>query len=123
MSESRISKGPLIAAGIFVAVVAAGLWFGRNLSPPAEDTQARLEAVETAVLAYAESEGEAPPDLATLVAGGYLEAIPVNRGGHALVSERKGKFLAEIKSLGPDGKEGGFMFKRDHVLEIAIPAK
>ena len=121
--SSSKSRGPFIAMGIFLVVIAAGAWFGRGLSNPTEETSRRLEDAKAAVIAFAKERGEAPESLEELVAGGFVEELPVNRGGHALVYTRLGDGDFELKSLGPDGKEGGFMFKRDHSIRFQLPAE
>ena len=110
-----------IAICLLTLALAAGLWFARNLSSPAEETKQRLETTKAAVLAYVRDTGEIPPSLRTLVTSGYLDESPENRSGHPLVFAYLGSGRCEIKSLGPDGEEGGFMFKRDHSITFQVP--
>jgi hypothetical protein len=105
---------------LVAAAILAGLWFGRDLSAPAKETNAQLDAVKAAVLAFAETEGGTPPHLDALVTGGFLDAVPENRSGFPLLLRILDDGRVEIVDFGPDGKEGGFMFKKDHRIRFEV---
>ena len=128
-NEKTGSRRPFFAMGAVALVIVLGLWFGRNLSAPAEESQNQLEVVKAAVLLFVKTEGGVPPHLDALVSGGYLDSMPVNRSGFPLVLNPLGENEVEIVDIGPDGKEGGFMFNiftlsecgRNHFLSLFYP--
>jgi len=119
-SSSSANRKGFIALGLLALLLFVGVWLSRDLTSPLAETRERLEAAKAAVLDYAEEQGEMPTDLQAVVDAGFLDAMPENRSGFPLVYRRLGARSAELKSLGPDGKEGGFMFKRDHVLQFEM---
>ena len=121
-SSAPIPKRNLIIVGALAVVLIAAAWFARNLEAPQKDTKQRLELAKTAVLSYYEEKGELPPNLEAVVTAGHAKSIPSDRIGTPLVYTKIGNGVVEIKTLGPDGKEGGWMFKRDHSIRFEVPA-
>ncbi len=126
MSEDhklRSRKLALIAGGLLVVVLLISLQLAGRMTPPANETRRLLEGAQAAIVTYAEEQGAAPASLEAVVEAGYLEAFPTDRSGNPLIFTRLGAGKFEIKTLGPDGKEGGMMFKRDHKIRFEIPSQ
>ncbi|MEM1295104.1 MAG: hypothetical protein AAGH89_07045 [Verrucomicrobiota bacterium] len=121
-STDPAQKRNFIIVGILAVVLLAGMWFGRDLTAPTAVTNDRLEQAKTAVLAYYEKEGKLPESLEAVVEAGHAESVPTDRTGSPFVYSLLGNGVVEIKTLGPDGKEGGWMFKRDHKIRFEVPA-
>ena len=119
--KSAPEKRAILVLSILAIAIAALAWWGRGKASPVDTEMQPLESVKSAVLAYARDEGTAPPDLAALVANDYLEQLPENSAGYPLRYSHLGANTYEVKSFGPDGKEGGFFFKRDHAIQFEIP--
>lgn len=115
-------KPNLIVIGVLALILIAGLWFGRDLNAPTVETKDRLEEAKSAVIAFYDKEGKLPESLEAIVEAGHADEVPSDRLGAPFVYSQLGNGVVEIKTLGPDGKEGGWMFKRDHKIRFEVPS-
>ncbi len=114
MTQER--KAILIVVVALAIIAFLLIRFGDRTSPAAL-TQARLHSLKSAVLAYAESHGEAPNALTDL----ELDAQALqDHIGEPFRYERDGAQVTII-SYGSDKEPGGFFFKRDHEVTFTLP--
>ena len=114
MTQER--KAILIVVVALATIAILLIRFG-DRSSPAFLTQERLYTLKSAVLAYAESQGEAPSALTDL----QLDAEALqDHIGEPFHYERDGTKISII-SYGADKEPGGFFFKRDHEVTFTLP--
>ncbi|MDF1813000.1 MAG: hypothetical protein P1V20_12320 [Verrucomicrobiales bacterium] len=112
-------KFNFLLGGLIIAMIVIYFAFGRKAGPnPAALTDSRLQALEEAVIDWAQKQGAPPEKLSDL--GLESEAL-TDHIGNPFIYDVSGTKVT-ITSFGADSKPGGVMFKADRAVRFDTAA-
>ncbi|MEM7145046.1 MAG: type II secretion system protein GspG [Verrucomicrobiota bacterium] len=118
------TKNLIITLAALGLVVAAGLWFARNLEAPGRLDREHLHETAELIIQYHLDHGAPPDSLDQLVDKGYTEEPIADRLGNPIVYNLlNDNTTVELINLGADGQPGGHMFKADTPIRFDLPEK
>ncbi|MEM8954825.1 MAG: type II secretion system protein GspG [Verrucomicrobiota bacterium] len=118
------TKNLVITLAGLGAVMAAGLWFARNLEAPGRLDREHLQETAELVIQYHLDHGAPPETLEELVEKGYTKEPITDRLGNPIVYNlTNDNSTVELINLGADGEPGGHMFKADTPIRFDLPQK